>query len=511
MDNDDLNINLREFNVVNQAVLNAFTSRAQYLKNLMDPRRDIDEECGYPDLIDVDQYKVMYLRNGIAQRVVDIWPDECWVQNPQICQTEEQDRTEFETVWEDLEEAYSLYSYLYRVDKLSGIAGYAVVLLGVNDGRPLEEPVDGLNLETNEFNPNLQHGINFIRVFDQQLAPISSFVTDTTNSRYGDPEYYNITFETLHSTSGDPYQSGSNTTTQKVHWSRVIHIADNRLSSEVYGSSRQEPCWNYLYDLQKILGASGEGYWRGAFPGISLETQPGFEDIDKASVREEMEKYMNSLQRYIANVGVTAKTLTPNIQSPKDAFHTALQAISITTRIPMRILMGSEQGKLAADQDVGSLSKRIMTRQHHYLSPYVIRPFINRLIDLGTLPMVDKNEMTGRYLYYIKWSDINSPSDEQKSLNAAKWVEAVAKYIQSGADQLILPFRFLTHYMDFTPAEAEEIVAEAEGKIREEEEESKLLKEAIQLEESTTEVEALQEEEDNELEEDPMEQEEKVN
>lgn len=465
-------INVRQFGVLQNMIVNAITTRAQLLKNLMDPRRDIDEECGYPKEISEEQYKRMYLRNGVAQRVVDIWPDECWIENPSILENDEEDLTEFEEAIIELDKSLSLFSYLHRIDKLSGIMGYGVILLGLDDGKKLDEPVDGVN-EDGSFKEGLAYDLKYLRVFDQSLAQIASFVTEETNPRYGDPEYYNLTFESLMNVG----QSNANTSSsKKVHWSRVVHFCDNRMSSEIQGLSRMQPVWNNLHNIDKIIGASGEGYWRGGFPGISLETLPGFEDIDRTAVRDEMEKYMNSFQRYIANVGLTAKTLQSNITDPKPHLEAQLQVISITTKIPLRILIGSEQAKLASTQDSNNLGKRIMTRREQYLTPFVVNPFVDRLIHLGILPPPEEtSDVTGRPVYDTKWPDVATPSELEKAEVASKWVEAIAKYIQSGADQLILPKRFLTEWMDFTDSEAEEIIDEAVEEIeRQEAEDAKV-------------------------------------
>lgn len=449
-------------------LLNAFTSRVQLMKNLLDPRRDIDAECGYSKEITLDQYTYMYRRNGIAQRVVDIWPDESWVVNPDISQNEEEEQTEFEEAWQLLEEAFSLYSFMHRIDKLSGIGSFGVILLGIGDGKELNQPVEGVNDDGSISATGRENKLNFVRVFDQDAVDVASLETDEKNPRFGFPKSYNIKFENVAALA-----SGTGTTlsiTREVHWSRIVHIADNSMSSELFGVPRQEPVWNNLHNLRKIMGASGEGYYRGGFPGLSFEALPGYEKFDAAGIRDETEKYMNSLQRYIAQVGMTVKTLVPNIENPTPHFDMELQIISLTIKIPMRILLGSEQAQLASGQDKANLGKRVMTRQTRYLSPRLVRPFVDRLVMVGVLPAPPVNVKTGQLEYKVEWPDVNAPTDAEKADNAAKWVEAIAKYIQSGADMLILPHRFLTKYLDFSDAEAEEIVKESEERIAEEEE-----------------------------------------
>ncbi|MCH8883661.1 MAG: DUF1073 domain-containing protein, partial [SAR324 cluster bacterium] len=186
----------------------------------------------------------------------------------------------------------------------------------------------------------------YIRALDESLVRISAYETKITNPRYGQPTTYEIT---LH----DPRNQESKASTQpnevthtQVHWTRITHIADNRKTSEVIGTPRMEPVWNRLYDLRKILGASGEMFWKGAWPGISLETQPGLEnsELDVEATRQMMDDYQNKLQRYIALTGMTAKSLSTQIVPPTETFEVQIKAICITLGIPYRVFMGIEEG-----------------------------------------------------------------------------------------------------------------------------------------------------------------------
>ena len=56
--------------------------RTTLLTKLFDPRRDLDDECGYPKSISTEQYRRMYEREGIANRVVGVYPEESWNEDP---------------------------------------------------------------------------------------------------------------------------------------------------------------------------------------------------------------------------------------------------------------------------------------------------------------------------------------------------------------------------------------------------------------------------------------------
>jgi hypothetical protein len=226
-----------------------------------------------------------------------------------------------------------------------------------------------------------------------------------------------------------------------VHWTRITHLADNRKTSEVLGTPRMEPVWNRLYDLRKVLGGSGEMYWRGGFPGVSLETQPGLEnaELDEEKTRRMMFDYMNGLQRYLALTGMSAKSLAPQISDPTPSFEVQVKAMCITLGVPYRVFMGIEEGVVSGDQATKAWDGRLANRQCRYVTPMVIDPVIQRLIDFGILrPTAEPQGWT------VEWPDLTAPSDKDKAEVAKARTEAFAKYVGGGVDGLIPPLEFLT-------------------------------------------------------------------
>lgn len=226
----------------------------------------------------------------------------------------------------------------------------------------------------------------FLRSFDESLVQIVRYEWNINNPRFGMPVMYRITLNDpreQHSGIGLPMA------TVFVHWSRVIHIADNLNSSEIFGAPRMRPVLNRLLDLQKIYGSSAEGYWQAAFTGIALETHPqlgGDVEVDTADTRRQLENYVNSLQRYLALTGMSAHTLAPQVSDPSNHIEKHLEAICIQLAIPMRVFRGAERGELASSQDDADFNDVIQGRQNTYITPRIIAPFIDRLIAVGVLP-----------------------------------------------------------------------------------------------------------------------------
>jgi len=460
-------------------ISNASLMRADLLSKLIDSRRDIDDECGYPKTLDTQQYKMMYDREGIATRVVSIFPEESWVNDPEIYETDDPKETDFEEAWVTLEQERQLYSYMMKVDELSGIGRFGIMLLGFDDGKTLDQPIEGIDEKGMKVG-NAERQLLFVRVFSESEVKIKGLEKDPSNPRFGKPVLYSVSFDSVQKSRTSTGEITEVTSQEQlVHWSRVIHIADNRKSSEVYGTPRMQTLFNRLYDLRKITGGSGEMFWKGGFPGYSFEMDPNAKPLSTTqldTLREKIADWANGLQRYLTVQGVKVNSLNPQVADPKNHVEVQLEIIAIVLGIPKRIFMGAEQAKLASTQDTEAWNKRVARRQNKYLSPYIIRPLIDRLIAVGVLPEPEE--------YKIKWPDLAAPSDQDKAEVLAKKVEAFSKYVAGDVNALIPEEIFLSMFVGLTPDEVKEIMDAALKREKELESEAAELEEE---EEETTE------------------------
>lgn len=453
-----------------EMVLNAMTSRADLLTKLFDPRRDIDDECGYPKIISQEQYRRQYDR-GLGQRVVDVYPSETWKEFPTIYEDPDPaTNTPFEEGLEVLDKRLHLLHYLQRADELSGVGHYGLILWGLDDGKQLNEPVDGHEAWEEATGtpgtptPGTERRIIFIRVFDESLVQIAAYETDVTSARYGLPTFYNVTLTDPRRQEGSAITTPADATLTSVHWSRVTHIVDNRKTSEVLGAPRQEASWDRLMDLRKVLSGSGEMFWRGGFPGVSLETQPGLEgaEFDEEATARMMFDYMNGLQRYIALTGMSAKSLAPQIADPSASFKVQIQAICVIIGVPYRVFMGIEEGVVSGDQATKAWEGRLANRQARYVTPMIIDPVLQRLISYSALPPTA--EPMG---WTVEWPDQTQPGALEEAEVCNKKTEALAKYVGGGVDALIPPMEFLTLFCGLDDDTAESILAAAVEHIEE--------------------------------------------
>ncbi len=523
---------LKELFKLGDMIYNQMMSRSQLIEKMLDPRRDIDAECGYPRTEEITyetHYRKLYDRLGIAKRVVTLEPTECWKVQPEVYEDEDNEiTTPFEQAWANLcdslrggskfkdEKSHPIWEAMERLDKLSGIGHFGCMLLGLDDGLPLHEPVAGMALDEKpsiagygdtmygtglagnaegderEDDPEMdvedgdagadveealegvmgegadgeevevetERKLLFIRVFDEGQIQIHEWETDQNNPRFGLPKYYTLTFH-------DPRDTqhigiGVTATDNRVHWTRVIHAADNLDSSEWCGVPRMRPVVNHLLDLYKLYGGSTEMYWQGAFPGISIETHPtlgGDVKIDSANMREQMTKYSNHLQRWLGMAGVTAKMLSPTVVDPTPNIEIHINAICIYKAVPRRIFEGSEMGELASSQDSDSWETRCNHRRTQYLTPKMIVPTVDRLIQVGVLPEPE--------VFHVDWGIEKELNETERAAVALQITQALVAYVSGGVDALLPPMDFLVHVMGFDRDLAEEVLEAAIEHINE--------------------------------------------
>lgn len=437
---------------------NATTLRREVIQKLLQPQKDIDLECGYPSSISSADYKAMFDRFGLATRLVKIYPEECWSEDPEVFETEDSNETEFEKELAILAKAIPIWTYLLQIDILSGVGQYGIVLLGLDDlhdqtdnANALATPVAGVNPETglpkgNGRGKAVKTKLLFLKTLDETSVSIKECDRNPASPRFGFPKLYELKLE------GEP---GSDVRqSYAVHHTRVLHVADNCFTSEVFGVPRLQNVYNHLMDIRKVGGGSGEMFWRGGFPGYAFELTPEAAQagatIDTESVKEQMMLWAQGLQRWLSLTGVTAKSLAPQVADPKSHVETFIKMCAITEGIPWRLLLGTEEAKLASSQDKKTWNARLSRRQNKYLSPRVIRPFIRKLINVGVLPE-PKTE------FFVKWPDLNAPGKEDIAKVAQMLTEALAKYVTGSVDQLIPPREFLTMVCKFSDDEAKTI------------------------------------------------------
>jgi hypothetical protein len=432
--------------------LYSLTSRMNTMRMLgksYSGERDIYEAFGYPKELEFAHYWALYDRGDISSRVVDAPADASW-RLPPTMQEDKDDTndTDFERAWISLQKRINVIHHLHRADVLSGIGRYGILLMGFDDGQDLSTPV----------NPGSNPELLYLRAYKENMADIFKVDENLNSPRYGLPVLYNVRIGVVLPTGMASAQK-----TIPVHYSRIIHVAENTVDNSIFGTPRLKKPYNRLSNIELVAGSSAEMWYRGAFPGINFNLDPEAQvsPDDLSNMNDQIEDYIHNFKRHLKLRGVKIESIAPQVSDPSMTIDIQLKLVSASTGIPMRILLGSERGELASDQDEKNWLDKIVARRLNYCEPFILRPFVNRMMDFGVLPKVAD--------YSIRWPELIDSSELDQASSMERRTKALTHYADSFAAQNIFPPEFFfTKIMKMEPEDARQIIQQALEFIEEE-------------------------------------------
>jgi len=372
-------------------------------------KRDMYAVLGYPREITIPESRSMFERNEVANRIVKARPKATWRGGFEIVEDEDPNtETQFEKEFSDLDHRLKISDTFRRADTLAGISRYAIVVIGAPG--EMDTPLERCTADE----------IDYLQPYAEEDALIDEFDIDSKSRRFGKPKFYQLkrtTVATARSTNAISMN-------KRVHWTRVIHIADGLLDDSIYGEPRCKCVWNRLCDLEKVTGGGSEAFWKRSDPGMQFDLDPTL-DIDlttpegqaeQTALNTKIEEYEHGLRRILFTRGVKANVLNAGVAEFAQSVTSIMTLISVGTGIPQRVFTGTEQGKLAGKQDRVSWDNEIIDRQNDWAEPCVIEPFIDRLVQLGALSQPKDG-------YEVRWSTIRSMDDEQRAATAKSWAD----------------------------------------------------------------------------------------
>jgi hypothetical protein len=397
---------------------------AGYFGKQYGDKRDLYTALGYPEDVTCRDYAAKFKRLDIANAIINRPVNATWRGELSLVETDKGNETAFEKAWKELDKRLKLKNKFIRVDRLTGLGRYGILLLGFDDVPDAQAMMTAVKSGTRK--------LLYVKALGELDATVNTYVTDSSNERYGLPLTYNITLST---------PDGSSTNSLVVHHSRIIHIVDQATENECLGTPRLEAVYNRLMDLEKVVGGSAEMYWRGARPGYAGKVDPDYNigTVQRADLEEQMDLFEHDLRRLFINEGIELKALEQQLADPKATVDVQLMMISAVTGIPKRILTGTEEGKLAGSQDADEWASYITGRRDEFAEPMIVREFVDVMIKYGVLPKSEE--------YTVAWQDLFSLSENDKVKIGAMRATAIKDYCTNPMAQEIMPpkafFEFL--------------------------------------------------------------------
>lgn len=423
--------------------------------------RNLYDALGYKRELSFQDYYTQYKRQDIAKAIIDRPVNKTWEGDLTLLESSDEEETQLERQWKELVKKLGLKNKFARLDKLTGLGRYGILLLGLNDIQKKEDwqnPVQGSNKK-----------LLYVKPISENHVSIEKFENKASNERYGLPTIYNITVANPETKSESEL---------RVHHSRVLHVTDDCLMNELEGTPRLEAVYNRLYDLEKLVGGSAEMFWRGARPGYSgkLDKDHQFTEQDDEKLKEQMDEFDHNLRRTMIQQGLEMKELAPQVADPQNHVDVQIQMISAEKGIPKRILVGSERGELASSEDKNQWFSFIQGRREEFAESQIIRPFIDRCQQYGILPEAAEE-------YEVQWQDLFAPSTKEKVDVGKVRAEALKQYAAEPMSQgVVPPEAFLKLFLGLSEEEAELVKEMMEQQMVEQEEVTEEEEDQIQQE-----------------------------
>ena len=330
----------------------------------MNGERDLNTVFGYTERT-FPEYMALYRKQDIAGRIVAGVSRSCWRSGVTVQASEDDPTPVMVDDLDALTEA-GVFLKLERADILNRIGRYSVLVVGVPDGaaspeEPLGTAGGGNRLDQVYFMPYAQDGITVVK-----------WVTEVIDPRYGKPEVYQL--EVVGRTNDELVPSRQSV---KVHWSRIVHMAEGCLDNDLEGTPALEPVANRLDDLNKAVGGSAEAYFRNARGKMALELSKDFQgDLtapQKEALQNEADEFTNNQRDFMRLRGTSAKVLNTPQADPEGTVKVALQMIMGATGYPMRVLTGEGSGQLAGSEDKLTWNQIVSDRQNQICAPWFWR------------------------------------------------------------------------------------------------------------------------------------------
>lgn len=355
----------------------------------------------------------LYRSDGMARRVIDVVAAEMVRQGWEI------ETPDGEMINEAIIDLNGM-CMLTDLVKWSRLYGGAIIVMGINDGLPLDYPVDVNNIRS----------INWLRVYDrfQTFIQFDSYNCDLNSKNYGNPDFYEI----------NEYRTAQTFT---VHHSRVLRMdwalipSREKEINQGWGDSVLQSTYEQLRNYGTTFANVAlimQDFVNGVLkiPDLSqylASNACGRDDIQQRLNYANITK--STLGMLVLDGGEDFEKLTTNVSGIPEIIDRFMLALSAVTGIPATLLFGRSPAGFNAtgESDIRNFYDLIKQYQESKL-----RPCLERLI---RYIMVSKEGPTkGRIppKWTLKFTPLWQNSEEQEANIRRIVAETDAIYIDRG-------------------------------------------------------------------------------
>lgn len=323
-----------------------------------------------------EELENIYADDGLGAKIVDLLPEDMLKQGwKYIFQNEKEGMEDLSAKYDEIFNSLKIHAKISQAFKWARLYGGSIIVIGAYDGQNLDQPLIVRKIRTFEnlkviARPNIQFGN-------------MKFQTDPNKPRFGEVEYYPITFRV-----GNTFQ------TARVHYSRVIEFHGIEVPNTGKSVIPNEYRYWGLPCLQRIKDRLGDlGTAFGSLSNLMQEITIGkykFKDLaDILSTKDGSKLMQNRLQTMDVTKSVFHSVLmdseddyvrdTLSLSGISDVLYQFFTVISAGTGYPMTRLFGVSPAGLNATGDSDTYAYYDAVRAKQQLE---LKPVLNRLVSI---------------------------------------------------------------------------------------------------------------------------------
>lgn len=402
-------------------------------------RAFIDQEFGYPENLEFNDFYRMYKRTAAARGFVDRLNDICWADYPTFIDGDIREQSTELTPWEkEITDLFNdkLWTSFVEADKRGIVGRYSAIVIQFRDNKKWSEPVDRATL--NRLNTK-DAIIKLIPAWESQLKA-TEWNQDESSHDYGSVTMYQFNEKSIDSNNSKPARQIN------IHPDRVIILNETSVAGSVDdGESQLEAGYNDLLDMIKYSGGGAEGFLKNASRQVHVnyDVNTSFDELERELKKRGHDNLADALNKQILDLnsgtdsalitsGATANILSVAPADPSQGWTVSANNFAASVRLPFTVIFGQQTGRLASDEDKTDAAKRGMARRNGFLTS-LIKSFIFKLIELKAINPLQNGTLT------VKWSDLLSPSQKERMELILKMSDVNVKSQQSAGIPVFTP------------------------------------------------------------------------
>jgi phage-related protein (TIGR01555 family) len=322
------------------------------------------------DVLSDEQALELWRGDDLAARAVEVWPNEMLREGWELCtDDEDKDRTEAITKYaEDL----GFDSALQTAMQYENAYGGGAILMGIQDGRTPDQPV----------NPKSVRSIDFLTVLEpRELQPLH-YYTNPLAPKFGEVEVWQVVPVINGTASSGQFTP---TTMLRIHESRLIIFGGIRVTRMQvgtragWGDSLLGRVYRILRDFNAALDAAGvlvTDFSQAVWKITGLADLVLNDNSDAVTTRlQAMDMARSILRAVVIDKDEDFERKTTNVTGLPDLIDRFATRLAAAVDMPLTLLMGQSPGGLNATgaSDIRFFYDRVASKQQKKLLPVIKR------------------------------------------------------------------------------------------------------------------------------------------